>query len=49
MGFEFYFGFRPTPPWCEGYGNEGIFPCVTKWLKRHGWGNFGIALRRIHD
>ena len=46
LGIEFYFGMRPTPPWGEGFGNEGIFPSISRWMKRHGFGNFGFALRR---
>ncbi len=42
----FYIGFRPTPPWAEGYGDEGLFGSVARWMKRHGFGNLGIALRR---
>ena len=41
----FYFGFRPTPPWPEGYGDEGILGFIGRWMKRHGYGNFGAALR----
>ena len=40
-----YFGFRPTPPWAEGYGDEGLLGPFARWIKRHGFGNFGIALR----
>lgn len=43
--YYFYIGARPTPPWSEGYGDEGIFPKVARWLKRHGFGNYGVTLR----
>lgn len=44
---KFYFGFRPTPPWPIGYGNEGdgIFGNLGRWLKRKNMGNLGFALR----
>lgn len=44
---EFYIGFRPTPTWGIGYGNEGdgIFTKIGQFLKKHGWGNLGFALR----
>lgn len=45
-GIEFYAGFRPTPPWYR-VGNEGLFPRIARWLKDHGWGNLGLALRRF--
>lgn len=44
--FYCYMGFRPTPVWSAGYGNEGWFFPIARWLKKIGWGNFGIALRR---
>lgn len=43
-----YAGFRPTPTWGVGYGNEGdIGPLVrvSHYLKNKGWGNLGVALR----
>jgi len=43
-----YVGFRPTPTWGPGYGDEGWFGGVARWLKRKGWGNIGIALRKGH-
>jgi len=43
-----YIGFRPTPTWGPGYGDEGWFGGVARWMKRHGWGNLGFALRRGH-
>jgi len=44
-----YAGFRPTPPWGPGYGDEGILgKRFARWMKVHGWGNLGIALRRGH-
>ena len=44
-----YAGFRPTPPWSPGFGDEGPWwwVPVAQWLKRKGFGNFGIALRRV--
>lgn len=48
MRIETYIGFRPTPTWSIGYGNEGdgkFFTRIGQWMKRKGWGNFGIALR----
>lgn len=42
----FYIGFRPTATWGAGYGDEGWLAPLARWLKRRGWGNFGIALRR---
>ena len=44
---EFYIGFRPTAPGPIGWGNEGLLVPVAQWLKKKGWGNFGIALRKI--
>ena len=41
-----YIGFRPTATWGAGYGDEGWLAPLARWLKRKGWGNFGIALRR---
>jgi hypothetical protein len=41
-----YMGFRPTPVWSAGYGDEGWLAPFARWLKRIGWGNFGIALRK---
>jgi len=42
---EFYLGFRPTPTWSAGIGNEGIFPKLAQLLKKIKWGNFGFACR----
>lgn len=45
---EMYIGFRPTPTWGIGYGNEGdgkLFTKLGQWLKSKGWGNLGIACR----
>ncbi len=42
---EVYLGFRPTPTWDVGYGNEGLFPKIAQWLKKKGWGNLGFAFR----
>lgn len=45
---EIYAGFRPTPTWGIGYGNEGdgkIFTKIGQWLKKKGWGNLGFAFR----
>ena len=44
--FYVYMGFRPTPVWSAGFGNEGWFTPIAQWLKKVGWGNFGISLRR---
>lgn len=48
LRLEFYAGFRPTPTWGIGYGNEGdtrLFTMLGQWLKQVGWGNLGLALR----
>lgn len=44
---EVYFGFRPTPTWGVGYGNEGdgLFTKLGQYLKKKGWGNLGFAFR----
>jgi hypothetical protein len=42
---EVYAGFRPTPVWSSGYGNEGILTSISQWLKKKGLGNLGFALR----
>lgn len=42
---EMYVGFRPTPTWGKGYGNEGLFAKIARWLKDKGWGNIGFAFR----
>ena len=42
---EMYAGFRPTPTWDVGYGNEGIIAKLSRWLKKKGWGNLGFAFR----
>ena len=45
---EIYAGFRPTPTWGVGYGNEGdgkIFTRIGQWMKNKGWGNLGFAFR----
>ena len=44
---QFYAGFRPTPTWSSGYGNEGegLFGHLGRWMKNKGWGNLGLALR----
>lgn len=43
LGAEMYAGFRPTPPWPPGVGNEGFWwwAPAARWLKRHGCGNLG--------
>ena len=42
-----YAGFRPTPTWGPGYGDEGLLgKTFARWMKGKGWGNLGIALRR---
>lgn len=43
-----YVGFRPTPTWGIGYGDEGILGGIARYMKRKGCGNFGIALRLPH-
>jgi len=49
IGMEFYFGFRPTAPGPIGWGNEGDLGTggFGRWMKKVGWGNFGVALRPI--
>lgn len=42
---EIYAGFRPTPPWSKGYGNEGLIPKVKYFLMKHNMGNLGFAFR----
>lgn len=44
----FYAGWRPTPTWSVGFGNEGPWwwVPVSHWMKEHGYGNLGIALRK---
>ena len=44
---EVYAGFRPTPVWSVGFGNEGdgVFTKLGQWLKKKGWGNLGFACR----
>ncbi len=42
----FYMGFRPTATWGPGYGDEGWCGRAARFLKRRGWGNMGLALRR---
>ena len=44
---EIYAGFRPTPTWSAGYGNEGDFGTgfIGRLMKKIGWGNMGFALR----
>ena len=47
---EVYAGARPTPVWGvkpdgSGYGNIGILPKLALWLRRKGWGNYGVAFR----
>jgi len=44
--FYIYAGFRPTPVWSSGYGDEGLFSPVARLLKKSGWGNLGFAIRR---
>ena len=46
LGLYFYIGFRPTPTWSSGFGNEGILGPLARWLKKKGWGNLGVAFRR---
>lgn len=45
---EIYAGFRPTPTWGIGYGNEGdgwLFTKIGQFMKRIGCGNLGFAFR----
>ena len=44
-----YAGFRPTPTWGPGWGDEGWFDGIARWMKRRGWGNLGVAIRRASD
>lgn len=37
-----YWGFRPTSVWPEGFGDEGLIPQFSRFLKRNDWGNFAI-------
>lgn len=42
-----YIGFRPTSVWPPGFGNEGTFGSLARWLKYHDWGNFGVGIRSV--
>lgn len=42
---EVYAGFRPTPTWSVGFGNEGISVWWAHFKKRHGFGNLGSSFR----
>ncbi len=44
---EIYAGFRPTPPWSAGWGNEGDFGMgwFGRLAKKWGFGNLGFAFR----
>lgn len=42
-----YAGFRPTPTWGPGYGDEGVLGFVGRWMKKVGWGNFGWITVRL--
>lgn len=44
--FYCYMGFRPTPVWSAGFGDEGWLAPIARWLKKIGYGNLGFALRR---
>ncbi len=47
LGMEGYIGFRPTatdPPKVPVEPWPAFF---SQFLKRHGWGNFGAAFRRV--
>ena len=46
LGITFYIGMRPTAPDPPGVPIEPWPGCLSRWFKRHGLGNFGIALRR---
>lgn len=41
-----YAGARPTATWAEGYGDEGLLGGLARWMKRHGFGNYGVAIKR---
>ena len=47
----FAWGARPTPPWAEGYGNEGVLGFLGRWTKRHGFGNWLVwpTIKRTKD
>ena len=45
--FQFYLGARPTAPWSPGYGDEGFLGGLSRWMKKIGIGNYGVALK-IH-
>ena len=37
-----YWGFKPTATWPAGFGDEGLLPFVSRWLKKKDWGNLAI-------
>ncbi len=46
LGFEGYLGMRPTAPDPPGVPIEPWPGFFSRWMKRHGMGNFGAAFRR---
>lgn len=44
-----YAGFRPTPVWSSGYGDEGLLASLARRLKAAGWGNFSLLTVRFKD
>lgn len=42
---EMYAGFRPTPVWKLGMGNEGIIPAFKRLMMKLGMSNLGFAFR----
>ncbi|MFZ5989413.1 MAG: hypothetical protein ACOYWZ_20145 [Bacillota bacterium] len=38
---EFYWLFRPTPPWSKG-GNEGVFPFIKRILQKLNMSNLAL-------
>ncbi len=49
LGMEGYIGMRPTATDPPGVPLEPFPAFFFRFLKRHGLGNFGIALRRAHE
>ena len=46
---EMYAGFRPTPTWSLGIGNEGIIPEFKRLMMKWGMSNLGFAFRIKKD
>ncbi len=42
---EIYAGFRPTPTWSLGVGNEGVIPAFKRLMWKWNMANFGLCLR----